>query len=32
VQSLAETLLATLTPELWPVAMHRLEQLINPEA
>ncbi|MFF5294452.1 HelD family protein [Paractinoplanes globisporus] len=32
VQSLAETLLGTLTPELWPVAMNRLEQLINPEA
>lgn len=32
VQSLAETLLGTLTPELWPVALNRLEQLINPEA
>ncbi|GIM93315.1 DNA helicase [Paractinoplanes toevensis] len=32
VQSLAETLLATLTPELWPVAMRRLEALINPES
>jgi hypothetical protein len=32
VQAMAETLLAGLSPELWPVAMNRLEQLINPEA
>jgi len=31
VQAMAETLLAGLSPELWPVAMTRLEQLINPE-
>ncbi|WP_433366480.1 HelD family protein [Actinoplanes sp. CA-142083] len=31
VQAMAETLLTNLTPELWPVAMNRLEQLINPE-
>ena len=31
VQSMAETLLGNLTPELWPVAMRRLERLINPE-
>jgi DNA helicase IV len=30
VQSLAETLLATLSPELWPIALRRLEQLIKP--
>jgi hypothetical protein len=32
VQSLAETLLGSLTPELWPVAMRRLEALISPDA
>jgi len=32
VQSLAETLLGSLTPELWPIAMRRLEQLISPDA
>src|SRR4051794_7154501 len=31
VQSLAETLLGTLTPELWPIALRRLEELINPD-
>jgi superfamily I DNA/RNA helicase len=30
VQSLAETLLANLSPELWPIALRRLEQLIRP--
>jgi hypothetical protein len=30
VQSLAETLLANLSPELWPLALRRLEQLITP--
>jgi DNA helicase IV len=30
VQSLAETLLANLSPELWPIALRRLEQLITP--
>jgi DNA helicase IV len=30
VQSLAETLLASLSPELWPIALRRLEQLIKP--
>ncbi len=30
VQSLAETMLANLSPELWPIALRRLEQLINP--
>ncbi|GAA0538609.1 AAA family ATPase [Paractinoplanes ferrugineus] len=32
VRSLAETLLGSLTPELWPVALRRLEDLIAPEA
>ncbi|MEU4241243.1 UvrD-helicase domain-containing protein [Actinoplanes sp. NPDC026619] len=31
VQAMAETLLGSLTPELWPIAMRRLEALINPE-
>ncbi|WP_203734423.1 HelD family protein [Paractinoplanes durhamensis] len=31
VQAMAETLLGSLTPELWPVAMRRLEALINPD-
>ena len=30
VQSLAETMLANLSPELWPIALRRLEQLITP--
>ncbi|MCY1145368.1 AAA family ATPase [Actinoplanes sp. Pm04-4] len=30
-QSLAETLLANLTPELWPVALDRLIELISPD-
>jgi len=31
VQAMAETLLGNLTPELWPIAMRRLEQLITPD-
>ena len=29
--NMAETLLANLTPELWPVALDRLIELISPD-